>query len=178
MQLAEPDGEIDATPDPDAVPQPELPSPAATIVFTIGLETTVESIMRLSTTGPASIEIDIDDAGLVGGIGSQRRPTPNEMSMSAPLPPHDLQHRRGCIIPHTWTMVNEPTKPYKMRFITVECHLPCRIWILDKLFGAVCFVNTNGTQWRDLRCAMTTLFVHIAAFISQNLIVHPGIQSQ
>ena len=45
VQLAEPDGETDATPDPDAVPQPELPSPAATRVFNFGLETTVECIM-------------------------------------------------------------------------------------------------------------------------------------
>ena len=112
VQLAEPDGETDATPDPDAVPQPELPSPAATRVFNLGLETTVEFIMRLSTTGPAPVENDIDDAGLVGGIGSQRRPKPNEMSMIAPLPPRDLQHRRGCIIPHSWTIVNEPTQPH------------------------------------------------------------------
>ena len=35
------------------------------------------------------------------------------MLMNAPLPPRDLQHRRGCIIPHSWTMVNEPTKPHK-----------------------------------------------------------------
>ena len=98
VQLAEPDGETDATPDPD---------------FNIGLETTVEFIMRISTTGPVPVENDIDDAGLVGGIGSQRRPKPNEMSMSAPLPLRDLQHGRGCIIPHSWAMVTEPTKPHK-----------------------------------------------------------------
>ena len=37
VQLAEFDGETDATPDPDAVPQPELPSPAATLVLNLGL---------------------------------------------------------------------------------------------------------------------------------------------
>ena len=113
VQLAEPDGETDTTPDSDAVIKPELPSPAATRIFNPGLETTVESVMRISATSPVPIENDIDNAGLVGGIGSQRRPKPNDMRMSAPLPLRDIQHTRGCIIPHNWTMVNEPTQPHK-----------------------------------------------------------------
>ena len=60
--LAEPDGKN------NAVPQPELPSPASTNVFNPALESTVEAIMRLAATGPAPVENDIDLAGLVGGI--------------------------------------------------------------------------------------------------------------
>ena len=78
MLLAEPGGEI------NAVPQPELPSPASTNVFNNAFEIAVEVIMRLAATGPAPVETNIDLAGLVGGIGSQRRLNPNNVPMSAP----------------------------------------------------------------------------------------------
>ena len=95
VTLPEPDG------DTNAVPQPELPSPASTNVFNPALETTVEAVMRISATGPVPVESDVDIVGLVRGIGSQRRLNPNEVPMSAPLPPRDIQHRRGCIVPRT-----------------------------------------------------------------------------
>ena len=67
----------DSTPALDAAPQP-----AVTSIFNPGLETMIEFIMRLSVTGPAPIKNDIDEDGLIGGIGSQRRPKYNEITTS------------------------------------------------------------------------------------------------
>ena len=86
--------------------------------------------MRLAATGPAPVENDIDLAGLVGGIGSQRRLNPNEVPMSARLPPRDLQHRRGCIIPRNWTMVTEPTRPHKNAIYYAGLPLTIQEWDL------------------------------------------------
>ena len=69
--------------------------------------------MRLSVTGPAPAKNDIDEAGLVGGIGYQRRPWLNEMLISAPLPPRDHQNKREFPIARRWTVVHEPARPHK-----------------------------------------------------------------
>ena len=73
----------------------------------------IESIMRLSVIGPAPIKNDIDEYGLVGGIGSQRRPKYNEMPISAPLPLRDHQNKREIPIARRWTVVREPETPHK-----------------------------------------------------------------
>ena len=73
----------------------------------------VESIMRLSVIGPAPIKNDIDEVGLLGGIGSQRRPKYNEMPIRAPLPPRDHQNKREFPVALRWTIVHEPASPHK-----------------------------------------------------------------
>ena len=78
----------------------------------------IESIMRLSVSGPAPIKNDIDEDGLIGGIGSQRRPKYNEMPISAPLPPRDHQNKREVPTVRRWTVVHEPESPHRELFIT------------------------------------------------------------
>ena len=98
----------DSTPALDAALQP-----AVTCIFNIGLETMIESIMRLSVSGPAPIKNDIDEHRLVGGIGFQRRPKYNEMPISAPLPFRDHQNKREVRTARRWTVVHEPASPYR-----------------------------------------------------------------
>ena len=80
-------------------------------MFDPGLETMIEFIMRLSVSKPAPIKNDIDEHGLLGGIGSQRRPTYNETPISAPLPLGDHQNKREVPTARRWKVVHEPASP-------------------------------------------------------------------
>ena len=68
----------------------------------------IESIMRLSMSGPAPIKNDIYEYGNIGGMGLQRRPKYNEMPISAPIPPRDHRNQREIPIARRWTVVREP----------------------------------------------------------------------
>ena len=98
----------DSTAAPDAAPQPAVAS-----IFNTGLETLIESIMRLSVSGPAPIRNDMDEFGNIGGMGLQRRPRHNEMPISAPIPHRDHLNQREIPIARRWTVVREPENQHK-----------------------------------------------------------------
>ena len=117
-----------------AAPEAAL-QPAVTSIFNPGLETLIESIMRLSVFGPAPIRNDIDEFGNIGGMGLQRRPRYNEMPISTPIPRRDLLNQREIPIARRWTVVREPENPHKdampysgRPFTKQDCDLGPIIW--------------------------------------------------
>ena len=88
------------------------PQPAETSIFNTGLENFVESLMRLAVSGAAPVETDIDDYGLIGCIGLQRPGNSNEMPISAPIAPLDINQKRNIPAARRWTIVHEPENPH------------------------------------------------------------------
>ena len=67
--------------------------------------------MRLAASGAAPVETDIDDYGLIGGIGLQRRANYNEMPISAPIALRDINQKRNIPPARRWTIVHETENP-------------------------------------------------------------------
>ena len=69
--------------------------------------------MRLAVSGAAPVETDIDDYGLIGCIGLQRRANYNEMPISAPILLRYIYQKLNIPVARRWTIVHEPENPHE-----------------------------------------------------------------